>query len=240
MPGRPSAMAGGKVPAKGGAAVERFLAKLKATPARGASPGKPGRLLFAMDATASRKPSWDQACQIQGEMFLVTQDLGGLEVQLCYYRGFFEFEATPWLASSAELVRRMAGVDCRGGQTQIGRALRHAVDESKAGRVDAFVFVGDSFEEELDTVCRIAGEMGLRGLPAFMFHEGADQAAERAFREIARLSGGAYCAFDAASAGQLRELLSAVAVYAAGGRAALEDYGRKTGGLARRLSHRRS
>lgn len=232
-------MAGGKVPAKGGAAVERFLAKLKATPARGV-PGKPGRLLFAMDATASRKPSWDQACQIQGEMFLVTRDLGGLEVQLCYYRGFFEFEATPWLASAAELVRRMAGVDCRGGQTQIARALRHALDESKAGRVDAFVFVGDSFEEELDAVCRIAGEMGLRGLPAFMFHEGVDQAAERAFHEIARLSGGAYCAFDAASAGQLRELLSAVAVYAAGGRAALEDYGRKTGGLARRLSHRRS
>jgi hypothetical protein len=56
----------------------------------------------------------------------------------------------------------------------------------------------------------------------FLFQEGTDARAAAAFREIARLSKGAYCRFDAGSAAQLRELLSAVAVYAAGGRRALE------------------
>jgi len=56
----------------------------------------------------------------------------------------------------------------------------------------------------------------------FLFQEGADARAAAAFREIARLTKGAYCRFDAGSAAQLRELLSAVAVYAAGGRQALE------------------
>ena len=43
-----------------------------------------GRLLFAMDATASREPSWDQACHLQAEMFGATDGLGGLEVQLVF------------------------------------------------------------------------------------------------------------------------------------------------------------
>ena len=51
---------------------------------------------------------------------------------------------------------------------------------------------------------------------------GAGATAERAFKEIARLTRGAYCHFDAGSAGQLRALLAAVAVYATGGRKALQ------------------
>lgn len=57
--------------------------------------GRPGRLIFAIDATASRQPSWDRACQLQGEMFLAVRDVGGLAVSLAYYRGFQEFAATP-------------------------------------------------------------------------------------------------------------------------------------------------
>jgi hypothetical protein len=49
----------------------------------------------------------------------------------------------------------------------------------------------------------------------------------RAFRQFARLTGGAYCRFDSTSADQLRDLLAAVAVYAAGGLRALENYGGK-------------
>ena len=78
---------------------------------------------------------------------------------------------------------------------------------------------------------------GLRSLPVFVFHEGHEPVAERAFREIARLSGGAYCRFDASSAQQLRDLLSAVAVFAAGGRRALEDFGRRKRGVALQLTH---
>jgi hypothetical protein len=130
----------------------------------------------------------------------------------------------------------MREVRCAGGMTQIERVLEHTSVESKKEKVNALVFVGDCMEEDIDRLCHLAGELGIIGVPAFVFHEGDDAAADRTFREIARLSGGAYCRFDANSAQQLRDLLSAVAVYAAGGRKALQDFGQRQGGIARRLT----
>jgi hypothetical protein len=170
-------------------------------------------------------------------MFQETESLGGLDVQLAYYRGFREFQATPWLGSSAQLLERMSGVRCAGGMTQIGRVLEHAIAEGKRKKVNALVFVGDCMEEDIDGLCHLAGQLGLLGVPAFMFHEGHDAAAERTFREIARLTKGAYCRFDANSAQQLRDLLSAVAVFAAGGRRALENFGKRQGGVVGQLTH---
>jgi len=217
------------------AEVEAFLRRVAATPAVKPS-GQRGRLLFAIDATASRSPTWDMACQIQGEMFAATDALGGLAVQLVYYRGFGECQASPWLVNSKDLVRRMTGVACLGGQTQIRKVLRHAIKETRARKVDALVFVGDCMEEDIDEVCHLAGELGVLGTPCFLFHEGGDPVAANAFRQMARLSRGAYCRFDAASPVQLRELLAAVAVYAAGGRKALEDHSRRVGGGALRIT----
>lgn len=218
------------------AEVAEFLRQVAVAPVVRA-PGTRGRLIFAMDATASREPTWDMACAIQGQMFQETAALGGLDLQLCYYRGFGEFEASPWIATSGELLERMSGVRCRGGQTQIERVLRHVIAETRRVRVNGFVFVGDCVEENVDELCVLAGELGLLGIPAFLFHEGTDPIAERAFRQIARLTRGAYCRFDAGSPQQLRDLLSAVAVYAAGGRRALEDFSRRTGGVTRQLAH---
>jgi hypothetical protein len=212
-------------------AVQDFLHKLAATPAP--APGGPrGRLLFGMDATASREPTWDRACHIQAEMFRETAALGGLDIQLAYYRGFRELQKTPWLSNSADLLRRMTAVTCLGGQTQIERLLTHAVAETRRQKVNAVVFVGDCMEEDADRLCHLAGELGLLGVPVFIFHEGGEAVAGSVFRQIARLTNGAYCPFDRSSAQQLRDLLSAVAVYAAGGRKALADYGKRTGGSA--------
>jgi hypothetical protein len=185
-----------------------------------------------MDATASREPSWDHACRLQGEMFEATAALGGLDVQLVFYRGFGECKASRWLSTAAELHRAMRSVFCVGGETQIERVLDHALKEARARRVNALVFVGDAMEEKVDALCRRAGELALLGVPAFVFHEGADPVAARAFQEIARLSGGAYCPFDAGSAAQLKALLGAVASFAAGGRRALARYGQQAGGAA--------
>lgn len=195
-----------------------------------------GRLLFALDATASRQPTWDHACQLQGDMFTVAAGLGGLALQLIWYRGYGEFRVEPWLTDSVELQRRMTSVQCRGGLTQISRVLEHAVCETRQHRVNALVLVGDCLEEPVDPLCHQAGQLGLLGVPAFIFQEGHDPDAALGFREIARLTRGAYCAFDAGSAWQLRKLLSAVAVYAAGGRQALEALGRREGDLIRRLT----
>jgi hypothetical protein len=216
--------------------VDAFLKKVAVTPA--AKPdGERGRLIFAMDATASREPTWDHACHIQAEMFKETAALGGLEIQLVYYRGFGEFQAGGWATSGDALLKTMTGVFCLAGHTQIGKVLRHAIAECRRKKVDALVFVGDCLEEDLDKLGQHAGELGLLGVPCFMFHEGGDQIAARAFQQIARLSGGAFCRFDAGSAKQLRDLLSAVAVYAAGGRKALADYSARRGGITARLTH---
>jgi hypothetical protein len=202
------------------AAVAAFLERVASLPAVRPG-GEPGRLIFGIDATASRQPTWDRACHVQAEMFLATRELGGLAVSLAYYRGFREMAATPFLTDARELARRMSTVTCLGGQTQLRRLFEHALAQTRAKRVHAMVFVGDAIEEDVDPVCHLAGELGLRGTPLFVFHEGGSPVAANAFRQVARVSGGAYVPFDAASPQALAALLRAVAVYAAGGRAAL-------------------
>lgn len=207
-------------------AVDAFVAKVRTLGPPQAAGAGGGRLMFAMDATASRQPTWDRAMEIQSEMFSAAAGLGGLSVQLVFYRGFRECKASPWVADAAGLLQRMTAVSCLGGRTQIGRVLSHAQKESRARKVDAVVFVGDACEEDADPLCHAAGELGLLGVPVFVFHEGGDPAARRVFTQIAKLSGGAYCRLDSGSARQLRDLLRAVAAYAAGGRAALRALGR--------------
>lgn len=222
--------------AAGTADVQAFLNKVATMPVVTPA-GTRGRLLFAMDATASREPSWDMTCQIQGQMFAETATLGGLDVQLVYYRGFMEFKASPWVSSSADLIPYMTRVRCLGGQTQLARVLRYAVKEAKVKKINALVFVGDCLEEDVDVVCAEAGELGMLGVPCFMFHEGFEPTAQRGFQQIAQLTKGAYCRFDSNSASQLKELLSAVAVFAAGGRPALADYGKRKGGAVLQIAH---
>ena len=200
-----------------------FLNQVKAfVPQTGAGNG---RLIFAMDATMSRQPTWDLALSLQSEMFAAVRDVGGLDVQLMYFRGFGEGRASKWVSDPMALQRLMTGITCLGGHTQIGKVLSHARSEVQKGRVDALVFVGDAMEEKIDDLCARAGELGLLGVPMFLFQEGRDPAVEKAFKELARLTKGAWCPFDAGSAVQLKELLTAVAVYAAGGRQALKRLG---------------
>ena len=119
---------------------------------------------------------------------------------------------------------------------QIEKVLHQAIKQTKQKKVQALVFVGDCMEEDVDRLCQIAGELGMLGVPAFLFHEGAEPVAQRAFKQIARLTRGAYCSFDATSAGQLRDLLKAVAVYAAGGQSALQDFSKDRSGLVQKLT----
>ena len=158
-------------------------------------------------------------------MFLEAARLGGLEVQLVFYRGFGECKSTGWVRDGQELVRLMRAVRCVAGKTQMHRVLRHAVAEARRRPVQALVFVGDCMEENVDELGQLAGELGLLGVRAFMFHEGRDPTAERAFRHVAELTRGAYFRFSSGSAQDLRALLGGVAAYAAGGRAAVHGPG---------------
>src|SRR4030081_3902698 len=168
--------------------IAAFVAKARATSPH--APGAKGRLVFALDATMSRQPTWDMACALQADMFREAAALGSLDIRLVYYRGLNECRATGWISDSAQLAKLMGKIDCRGGNTQIGKALSEARREAVA---------------------------------------------EQGLREIARLTGGAWCRFDPGAAAQLRELLRAAAAYAAGGREALLRLSRTGSGAAQLL-----
>ena len=195
-----------------------------------------GRLIFAIDATLSRQPTWTRATQIQSDMFAVAEGIGGLAVQLVYFRGHGEFRASDWTASPTVLANRMRDVSCRSGHTQLCRVLAHTVAEASRTKVGALVYVGDAFEEEPDAAAAEAGRLALLGVPAFMFHEGEDPHAGAVFRDIARLTKGVYARFDSGAAKQLRDLLMAAAIYATGGAVALREHARKKGGEFLRIA----
>lgn len=200
----------------GASMVDSFLAEAKRLePLVGNAPR--ARLVFALDATMSRQPTWDLACRVQSEMFEAASHAGGLSVQLVYFRGFSECRSSRWVADPRTLTDLMTKISCQGGQTQIGRVLRHVRKEASQTPVKVLVYVGDAMEEPIDDLCAVAGELGLLGVKAFMFHEGHDPDATRAFQEIARLSSGAYARFDAGAPQALSELLRAAAAYAASG-----------------------
>jgi len=208
------------------AAVSAFLNRAAGVPALRVAPS-PARLIVAIDATASRQPTWDRACQVQGEMFAAVpggstgRATGGLAVSLAWYRGAGEFRATPFLTDARALAAEMTGVTCRGGHTQILRVLRHAEAEASRARLHALVLVGDAVEEEAGAILSTASRLGARGVPAFVFQEGDDPDATPVLKGLARATGGAWAPFDHRSPAALAALLRGAAAYAAGGRAAL-------------------
>lgn len=216
--------------------VDEFLEQVEKLPVPKQS-GEGGRLVFAMDATASRSPTWDIACDLQGQMFTETSAMGGLDIQLVYFRGFRECKSTKWISESAKLLRLMSSVTCLAGKTQIERVVKHTLAEIKAGsKVNALLYVGDCMEESADLLGDLAGQLGLSGVPMFIFQEGSDRVASDAFKQMAQLSGGAHCSLDRNSAAQLGELLRAVAVFASGGRRAFDEHCRLAGPLTQKIA----
>lgn len=189
------------------------------------SAGK-GRLILALDATMSRQPTWDLACTLQAEMFDAAAGTDRLAIQLVYFRGHDECRASRFVGNAAALKELMLKIDCRGGHTQIGKVLSHALKATAKEKVAALVYIGDALEEAIDDLADKAGRLGLHGVPVFIFQEGGDPVAERGFREIARLSRGAWFRFDRSAAATLSRLLASIAVYATGGVKALAARGR--------------
>ena len=203
------------------AKIDAFLESVAKAPAPLST--SQGRLIFALDATASRQPTWNEAMALQQNLFLKTEGLHGLDVQLVFFRGEAECRATPWHTDSTDLLRAMKAVRCAAGRTQIERVLRHARNEADKQPVSALVLVGDCCEELLDPLAGLAGELKLLGTPVFAFQEGNDPTAHHAFSRIAALSGGAHAQFDLSSSHRLGELLAAASVWARGGKAAVQS-----------------
>ena len=191
--------------------------------AREIEPSGRGRLIFALDATMSRQPTWDRAMTIQASMFDAVGKAGDLSVQLAYFRGIDECRVSKWVINAKALRNLMLGINCLAGHTQVGKILKHTSRETTKQQVSALVYIGDALEESLDYLYQKAGELGLKGVRCFFFQEGDDRAAENGFREMARLTRGAYFHLGPNSARELAELLGAVAKYAQGGLKALSS-----------------
>ena len=107
--------------------IAAFVAK-----ARAMSPhaqGGRGRLIFALDATMSRQPTWDMACALQADMFREAASLGSLDIRLVYYRGFNECRASAWISDSAQLAKLMSKIDCRGGTLFVAEVGNYRVQK---------------------------------------------------------------------------------------------------------------
>lgn len=190
--------------------------------------GAKGRLVLALDATMSRQPTWDLACSIQGQMFDSVDKSTPLNMQLVYFRGYEECRASRWAHSGAQLATMMSRIDCRAGHTQIAKVLRHAKNEHAKLPINAVIYIGDACEEDADTLGHLAGEMGLRNLPVFIFQEGRDKRVEQIYRQIGQLSGGGWFRFDRNAPDVLKDLLASIAIYATGGIKALRLRGEKS------------
>jgi hypothetical protein len=182
-----------------------------------------GRIIFAMDATASRESMWDMASQMHADMFNAVADIGGISIQLCFYRGFNEFRYFDWSNKPKSMQNAISSVHCLAGQTQISKILKHTLNETQQVPVQALVFIGDSMEENVDKLGNLAGQLGIYKTPAFFFQEGNNPIVKRAYQQFSQLSGGAHCSFDAASAHMLADLLKTVARYSVGGLQALQS-----------------
>ena len=180
-----------------------------------------GRIILAIDATASREGTWDAASHLQAQMFETVATIGELDVELVYYRGYGECVASGWKSDAQSLAAVMTGVTCASGHTQIGKVLAHARRESAHDQVNALIIVSDACEEAPADLYAAAHE--LAGMPVFMFQEGDDPHIAEIYAELARITGGAHCKFDSAAARRLADLLKAVAAFATGGIRALAD-----------------
>jgi hypothetical protein len=215
------------IPATISPRVAKLLKKARAARAR---------LVFGLDATASRSDAWDLATSLTAGMLVEASRVGSLDVQLVHFGGD-EFHAGPWCSDTLELVERMRSTRCVAGRTCIEQVFRHVKTENQREKVNALAFVGDASEERVDKLLAAAKAMDV---PAFMFQEGHGTAVylpdefdeytpqsvktvEQVFREIAKASGGAYARFDSGSAQQLGALLAAIAAFATGGMTALAN-----------------
>ena len=140
------------------------------------------RLMFAIDATASREPTWDMASSLTAQMFDAVAGIGGLAVQLVHYRGRSDFVASRWMSDPRELAAMMSRVMCRSGLTQIGKVITHAHAEGARNKLNAVVLVSDACEENpaelYAAACRLK-------TPVFAFQEGDDEVVADIYGQIA-------------------------------------------------------
>ena len=184
------------------------------------------------------------ACHIQAEMFEETAALGGLDVQLVYYRGFGECEASPWLGNAADLPRRMTGVRLprRPDPDRPGAAACHRRDQGQEGRTP-WSSSATAWRKMPTRSATRPASWACWACPSSCSTRAVTPWPPRPSTRWRGSPAAPIAPSMPAAPSQLRELLGAVAVYAAGGRQALEDLrprGRRRGLAADPSARRRN
>jgi hypothetical protein len=203
-------------------------------PADIGAPSRP-RLVFAVDATASREPAWTAARQVTDA--LVKALPGELDVALAVHGGSRVHTFTSFTDDARTLRDLAAGVDCHAGMTRLLPILATSL---KRQAVRVVIYIGDVFEESLPQGRQLADQMGARGIKLIVLHDTTDRGARRdaeVFRDLAKRTGGCVLPFDATASGRLRDILSAVAVYAVGGEKLLRERRHGLPGAVALLEH---
>src|SRR5580658_5305311 len=203
-------------------------------PVETGAPSRP-RLVFAVDATASREPAWKAARQVTDA--LVKALPGELDVALAVHGGSRVHTFTAFTNDAATLRDRAAGVSCEAGLTRLLPILSASL---KQPSVRVIVYIGDVFEENLSHGRNLADSLGQRGTKLIVLHDTADPSARRdaeLFWDLAKRTGGCVLPFDASAPGRLRDILSAVAVYAVGGEKLLRERRHALPGAVALLDH---
>ena len=186
------------------------------------------RLLFSFDATGSRQEAWDVARELTGAMFTAVPD--SLEVAFAYHSGGRLEKISGFSSDYETFLKEIVKVECKFGLTCLNQILESASDFN---RVKALIYIGDCYEEDLESGIYWAKQLKLRGIRGFFFHdtnsEGYDlTGASKAFAGIAEITGGAVFPFDTDSPEIVEGLLSAIAYYSAKGLAALKRLNSKS------------
>jgi hypothetical protein len=215
-------------------ALDKIRAARPAKPQAGTQaapvPARRPRLVFAVDATASRQATWDSAKQITDRMFDAIP--GALDVALAVHGADQVHTWTEFGADVARFRAQAAAVRCESGHTRLCELMQRTLD---AGGVKVMSYIGDAFEESPDEAFALADRCKLRGIKLVILADQADAPTLRVFRELADRTGGALLDFRSGELDLMGEVLGAVAALAIGGRKLLES--KRTAGARLLLSH---
>ncbi|MEW8092424.1 MAG: hypothetical protein AB2784_22700 [Candidatus Thiodiazotropha endolucinida] len=176
------------------------------------------RIGFIIDATASRRKTWEEAQVIQARMFKATQDISALNLRLVHYGGE-NLNDLGWESDVRKIAAHMAAVRCERGLTQINDALRLFLDEAPEDKADAIILIGDSFEEDSDDTAHLTKQLKRQKIKIFSFIDGDDLTGTTVFEKLATNTGGTFAQFGEDL--PLAALCEGVALLTSGGRKAL-------------------
>jgi hypothetical protein len=186
-------------------------------------PGR-NRLVFAIDATASREGAWKVATEITSTRFESVPDK--IEVSLAYHGGGHIKELSPFSTNAKTFLDKLQQIRCIGGRTAFNDILDRVVH---LPGVACCVYIGDCFEEREADALALARQLKLKGIKMFIFHDTSSSEiydtdhAARVFAKVVDICGGALMDFNDQSPKQAEEFLGAIALYAVGGRKLLEQ-----------------